>query len=144
VVSSADSAAACMLSSSRYIPKQLNQCRSINMASGNGAVVRKVIAVHACIMLVICMLSMGPPVMGDIQNDCRAICIPKCNTLASDGCNIIIQVAPTLLNLLPMCEVRIAQLCLTLCMNVCTLNTLSPPAPTPAPPAGTAPPPCKP
>ncbi|TKW02180.1 hypothetical protein SEVIR_8G229200v4 [Setaria viridis] len=115
------------------------------MDSASGALLRKVIPV-ACILLV--LLSMGSPVMADIENDCRAICIPRCSGLASDGCNSIIELAPTILkplNLLPTCEVRIAQLCLPLCMNVCTLNTLTPPgAPTPAPVSAAAPPPCKP
>ncbi|RCV39366.1 hypothetical protein SETIT_8G218200v2 [Setaria italica] len=115
------------------------------MASASGALLRKVIPAAACILLV--LLSMGPPVMADIQSDCRAICTPRCRGLASDGCNSIIELAPAILkplNLLPTCEVRINQLCLTLCYNVCTLNTLTPPgAPSPAPASAAAPPPCK-
>ena len=121
------------------------------MASASGAALRKkkvVPAAALCIMLV--LLSMGPPAMADIQDDCRAFCIPQCNGLASNTCSAIIDLA-SVLKTLPFftetCNVRVAQLCLPVCLNACTLNTLTPPgAPTPArepAPAGAAPPPCK-
>lgn len=109
------------------------------MASPNDAMLRKAIPVAACIMLV--LLSMGPLAMADIQNDCRAICGPKCDGLASDVCNSVIELAPAILkplNILPTCVVRVDTLCRTLCMNVCTLNTLTPSGPTPAPVSATA------
>ncbi|PUZ45682.1 hypothetical protein GQ55_8G244800 [Panicum hallii var. hallii] len=117
------------------------------MAPASGAVLRKVAPVAACIMLV--LLSMGPLAMADIQDDCRVFCIPRCNAFASNTCSTITGIA-SILNGLPFfretCTVRVAQLCLTFCINICTLNTLTPGAPTPArapAPAGAAPPPCK-
>ncbi|KAG2563916.1 hypothetical protein PVAP13_8KG374300 [Panicum virgatum] len=118
------------------------------MASASGAALRKkVVPVAASIMLV--LLSMGSPAMADIQDNCRAFCIPQCNAFASKACDLIIDLA-SLKNNLPFfnqtCNVRLAQLCLPVCMNACTLNTLTPGAPTPArapAPAGAAPPPCK-
>ena len=115
------------------------------MASARGAALRKkkVVPVAVlCTMLV--LLSMGPPAMADIQQDCRAFCIPQCNGLASNTCSAIIDLA-SVLKTLPFftetCNVRVAQLCLPVCLNACTLNTLTP-ARAPAP-AGAAPPPCK-
>uniref|UniRef100_K3ZKR0 Uncharacterized protein n=1 Tax=Setaria italica TaxID=4555 RepID=K3ZKR0_SETIT len=60
-------------------------------------------------------LSMGPPVMADLQDNCRTICRPK------------------------TCKVRISAPCTSLCINICSLDTL-----TPAPRASSPSPPCKP
>ncbi|KAG2563913.1 hypothetical protein PVAP13_8KG373800 [Panicum virgatum] len=114
------------------------------MASARGAALRKkkVVPVAAlCTMLV--LLSMGPPAMADIQQDCRAFCIPQCNGLASNTCNSntitdLASILKTLPSFTQTCNVRVAQLCLPVCMNACTLNTLTPA------PAGAAPPPCMP
>ncbi|TKW02187.1 hypothetical protein SEVIR_8G229800v4 [Setaria viridis] len=116
------------------------------MAPANGAVLQKVVPVATCIALV--LLSMGSPAMADIQDDCRATCRPLCDGFSSDVCNAVIGIAPTILNNLNFffttCKVRVSGLCTPVCVNVCSLNTLSPGAPTPAPASTAAPPPCKP
>ncbi|CAL4982879.1 unnamed protein product [Urochloa decumbens] len=109
-------------------------------------VLKMVVPVAACVVLV--LLSMGSPVMADIQDDCRTICRPKCDDLTSDVCTSIKEILPTILSNLDAfgmtCRVRVSTLCRTLCINICTLNTLTPGAPTPAPGSAAAPPPCKP
>ncbi|CAL4979021.1 unnamed protein product [Urochloa decumbens] len=105
---------------------------------------RKAVPVAACIALV--LLSMGLPAMADIQDDCRATCVPICNGLATDVCNAVTDIAPILNSLdffFTTCKVRVSAICIPVCINVCSLNTLTPGAPTMAP-AGAAPPPCKP
>ncbi|KAG2563914.1 hypothetical protein PVAP13_8KG373900 [Panicum virgatum] len=107
------------------------------------AELNKLAIAAACAALV--LLSMGPAAMADIQTDCRAFCIPQCDGMASNTCNAIIDLAP-ILKTLPFfagtCNVRVAQLCITLCMSACTLNTLTPPgAPTPVPVPSPPPPP---
>ncbi|CAL4979019.1 unnamed protein product [Urochloa decumbens] len=113
----------------------------------SSAMFRMAIPVAACMVLV--LLSMGSPVMADIQDDCRAICRPKCDELTSDVYTSLKEILPTILSNLDAfgtsCKVRVSTLCRTFCMSVCTLNTFTPAgAPTPAPGSTAAPPPCKP
>ncbi|CAO2142622.1 unnamed protein product [Urochloa humidicola] len=108
------------------------------MANPNGAMLRMAVSVAACIALV--LLSMGPLVMADVQDDCRVICRPKCDGFSSEVCNEITLIAPIVktLDFFSMtCKVRVFGLCTGLCINVCSLNTL-----TPAPSSTPAPPPC--
>ncbi|KAF8673030.1 hypothetical protein HU200_049103 [Digitaria exilis] len=93
---------------------------------------------------------MGPSAMADIQDDCRAFCRPQCDGFSSDVCNTVTDIAPILktLSFFPStCKVRVSGLCSALCINICSLNTITPappaasPAPLPPPPP---PPPCKP
>ncbi|RCV39365.1 hypothetical protein SETIT_8G218100v2 [Setaria italica] len=109
------------------------------MASANGAM----LSVVACIALV--LLSMGLPVMADLQTECRMICRPRCERFATEVCTNLIDIVP-IVNLsffYTTCQVRISAACTALCINICTLNTFTPDAPTPAP-ATHPPPPCKP
>ncbi|RCV39374.1 hypothetical protein SEVIR_8G230000v4 [Setaria viridis] len=114
------------------------------MASANGAVLQKVVPVATCIALV--LLSMGSPAMADIQDDCRPTCVPICQGLATNVCNAVIDLIHIQLpvDIFPTCKVRVSAICDPVCINVCSLNTLSPGAPTPAPASTAAPPPCKP
>ncbi|KAF8673033.1 hypothetical protein HU200_049106 [Digitaria exilis] len=102
----------------------------------------KMATLAACIAVV--FLSMGPSAMADIQDDCRVICRQNCDGFSTDVCNTVIDIA-SILNTLnfffPTCKVRVSGLCSALCVNICSLNTI-----TPAPPAASpAPlPPCKP
>jgi hypothetical protein len=115
------------------------------MASANGSVHKMVAPVAACIVLVV--LSMGPLVMADVEDDCVPICLPACDDLSSKVCSSLSATLPILKNLdffYPTCEVRVTTLCKALCFNICSLNTLTPSAPMPAPGSTAAPPPCKP
>ncbi|TKW02183.1 hypothetical protein SEVIR_8G229400v4 [Setaria viridis] len=115
------------------------------MAPANGDVLQKVVPVATCIALV--LLSMGSPAIADIQDDCRSTCRPLCDGFSSDVCNAVVDIAPTILKNLNFffttCKARVFGLCTAVCINVCSLNTLSPGAPTPAP-AIAAPAPSKP
>ena len=107
------------------------------------AAVLKLAIIADCVVLV--LLSMGPVAMADIQDDCREICRPKCDDFTTRVCNTVIDIAPILRTLdffFTTCKVRVSAQCTNLCINICSLNTLTPSAPTPAP-AGAAPPPCK-
>ncbi|RLM69830.1 hypothetical protein C2845_PM17G14320 [Panicum miliaceum] len=100
------------------------------------------VAAAACAALV--LLSMGPaPVVADIQDDCRVICRPKCDDFTTGVCNTVIDIAPVLRNLdffFTTCKVRVSAQCTNLCINICSLNTLTPAPPASPPPP---PPPCK-
>ncbi|CAO2142618.1 unnamed protein product [Urochloa humidicola] len=113
-------------------------------SSANGTGLKlHIVPVAACMVLV--LLSMSSPVMADIQDDCRTICRPKCDEFTSEVCTSIKTILPTVSNLGffdTTCKVRVSTLCRTLCMSICTLNTLTPGAPTPAPGSAAAPPPC--
>ncbi|CAL4982878.1 unnamed protein product [Urochloa decumbens] len=115
------------------------------MANPNGAMLRMAVPVAACIALVM-LSSMGAPVMADVQEDCRVICRPKCSDFTSQVCNAISDIARPIVETLDFisrtCKVRVLGLCTGLCINVCSLNTLTPSAPTPAPSSAAAPPPC--
>nr|TKW02182.1 hypothetical protein SEVIR_8G229300v2 [Setaria viridis] len=94
------------------------------------------VPVAACIALV--LLSMGPPAMADVEDDCRAICYPACDGFTSEVCRSLNGTLPVLGNIgffYTTCKVRVSIACRTLCFNVCTLNTLTPSggAPMPAP-----------
>ncbi|RCV39371.1 hypothetical protein SETIT_8G218700v2 [Setaria italica] len=107
------------------------------MSSASGALLRKVIHVAACTVLV--LLSMGPPAMADMNDDCAAICRPACDGFTSEVCGSLNGTLPVLGNIgffYTTCKVRVSSACRTLCFNVCTLNTL-----TPAPGSTAAPPP---
>ncbi|CAL4979018.1 unnamed protein product [Urochloa decumbens] len=113
------------------------------MANPNAAKLRMAIPVAACIALI--LLSMGSsPVMADVQDDCRVICRPKCDGFTTEVCNAVTGIAPILktLDLFMTCKVRISGICSALCINICSLNTLTPSAPTPAPSSSAVPPPC--
>ncbi|RCV39372.1 hypothetical protein SETIT_8G218800v2 [Setaria italica] len=115
------------------------------MASANGAMLRKAIPVAACIVLV--LLSMGPPVMADIQDECRAACLPPCNDFVSDACNIVTRIAPVLQlkkSFLRECKEQVSPVCVPTCIRFCIGFSMLPGAPTPAPASTAAPPPCKP
>ncbi|TKW02178.1 hypothetical protein SEVIR_8G228900v4 [Setaria viridis] len=87
-------------------------------------------------------LSMGPPVMADLQDNCRTICRPKCDDFAIEVCTSLTNIVPILNNVdffFRTCKVRISAPCTSLCINICSLDTLTP-APRASPPS----PPCKP
>ncbi|CAO2146409.1 unnamed protein product [Urochloa humidicola] len=110
------------------------------MAAASSAAVLKIAVVAACIA--VALLSMGAPAMADLQDDCRTICRPICDGFSSDVCNAVIDIAPILKTLnffFTTCKVRVSGLCTPLCVNTCSLNTV-----TPAPPSSPPPPPCKP
>ncbi|OQU83948.1 hypothetical protein SORBI_3005G203700 [Sorghum bicolor] len=94
----------------------------------------KTAIVAACVALV--LLSMGAPAVADIQDDCRARCVPKCDGSAASFCRKLVD-SFRILNLDALyttCKVRLSSECIYLCIEVCSLNTLSDAA---------APPPCK-
>jgi hypothetical protein len=101
---------------------------------------RAVLSVATCIALV--SLSMGPPVTADLQDNCRAICRPKCDGLANEVCTSLSNIVPVLNNLdffSRTCRVRISAPCASLCINICSLDTL-----TPSTGGSPPPPPCMP
>jgi hypothetical protein len=105
------------------------------------AAMLKMAIVAACVALV--LLSMGPPAaMADPQEECRVTCIPLCDGFSKNTCNAVIDTAPILKTLnffFTTCKVRVSALCTPLCVNTCSLNTLTPaPSASPPPP----PPPC--
>jgi hypothetical protein len=111
------------------------------------ATMLKMAIVAACIALV--LLSMGPPpVLADLQDECRVTCRPTCDGFSSDVCNTVTDIAPILKTLnffFTTCKVRVSGLCSALCVNICSLNTLTLGTPTQlAPASAAAPPPCKP
>ncbi|CAL4986187.1 unnamed protein product [Urochloa decumbens] len=104
---------------------------------------RMAVPVAACIVLL--LLSMGPPVMANAQDDnCRPACVRACTDFVSQTCKKVTDIAP-ILKLLPLflvkCKEQVSPLCVPTCNNFCMM--LTPGAPAPAP-AGAAPPPCKP
>ncbi|CAN6373338.1 unnamed protein product [Urochloa humidicola] len=116
------------------------------MASANGAMLRTAAPVTACVMLL--LLSMASyPVMAEVEDDCGTICRPRCDGFTSEICRSLSEILPVLSNLdsfKTSCKVRVSTLCRTLCYGTCTLNTLTPGAPMPAPGSAAAPSPCKP
>ncbi|CAN6363610.1 unnamed protein product [Urochloa humidicola] len=116
------------------------------MASADGNVHRTAVPVVACIVLL--LLSMASsPVMADVEDDCGTICRPGCDGFTSEICRSISEILPLLSNLdffKTTCKVRVSTLCRTLCYGICTLNTLTPGAPMPAPGSTAALPPCQP
>ncbi|KAF8673031.1 hypothetical protein HU200_049104 [Digitaria exilis] len=93
----------------------------------------------ACCIVLVVFLSVSPPAMADIQDDCRASCAPRCDGLSVDFCNKVIDIAPVLKTLsffFTTCKVRVSSLCSLLCVDICDANTV-----TPAPPASSPPPP---
>jgi hypothetical protein len=101
-----------------------------------------IISVAACIALV--LLSMGSPATADVQDDCRVTCIPFSNSFASTFCRSLIDSIPLLDldSLYTTCKVRLSAEVTHLCIDICSLNTLTPVAHMPAPASAPAPP-CK-
>jgi hypothetical protein len=94
----------------------------------------KMAVVAACVALV--LLSMGALVVADIQDYCRARCVPRCDGSAVALCRKLVDSFP-ILNLDALyttCKVRLSSECIYVCIEVCSLNTLSDAA---------APPPCQ-
>jgi hypothetical protein len=115
------------------------------MASANSYKLKMVVPVATCIVLV--LLSMGPPAMAGVEEDCAVICRPACDGFTSEVCMGLNGTFPVLNSLdffYTTCKVRISALCRSLCFSVCTLDTLTPPpgAPSPAPSGAAAPPAC--
>jgi hypothetical protein len=115
------------------------------MASGSaaGAGMLKVAMPAAFIMLV--LLSMGPArAMASMRGDCRAFCIPWCQANGSGLCGSVAHYFLQLPIPLPLdatCNERFVGVCVPICMNICTANTLTPSgSPETAPPP---PQPCK-
>ena len=107
------------------------------MASANGAVFRL-----ACIALV--LLFMGPPAaMADVQDDCRKSCRPECDGFSANVCKNITSIFPVLNFAYTTCKVRLSAECTHICIDLCSLNTLTPGTPLPAPLSSLLSPPCK-
>ncbi|CAN6381958.1 unnamed protein product [Urochloa humidicola] len=109
------------------------------MASANGAMlIRMVVPAAACIALF--LLSMGPPVMADIQDDCRLACVRECTDFVSKACKKVIVIAPILKikpSFLQKCKVQVSPMCIPTCNHFCINLTLGAPTPrraSPAPP----------
>lgn len=108
------------------------------MASGNGAVFRRTVSVAARIALV--LLFMGPPAaMADVQDDCRKSCRPECDGFSVNVCKNITSIFPVLNFAYTTCKVRLS----AECTHICSLNTLTPGTPLPAPSSSLLSPPCK-
>ncbi|KAG0530824.1 hypothetical protein BDA96_05G220300 [Sorghum bicolor] len=114
------------------------------MASANGAVFRLTVSLAACIALV--LLFMGPPAaMADVLDDCRKSCRPECDGFSANLCRNITSIFRVLNFAYTTCKVRLSSECTHICIDVCSLNTLTPgtPLPATAPPASSLSPPCK-
>jgi hypothetical protein len=135
---------------SRYIPLYSHSPANLYlhpMASANAAVLRKGVPAAACIVLVV-LLSMGPPATADIQEQCRAACHPPCNDFVSEACNIIAR-NNLILNLklvkksfLPKCKELVSPVCVPTCVRFCVGFSMLPTttgAPTPAPASAAVP-----
>lgn len=101
------------------------------MASGNGVMFRLTVSVAACIALV--LLFMAPlAAMADIQDDCRKSCPPECDGFSANLCKNVNGISPLLKVTYTTCKVRLSAECTHICIDVCSLNTLTPGTPLPA------------
>ncbi|KAJ1276628.1 hypothetical protein BS78_05G228800 [Paspalum vaginatum] len=105
-----------------------------------GAAKVKTMAMVAAICVPLLLLSMCPPATADVEDDCRATCIPKCSAYASALCHSIVKRFPALNLTYTTCKVRLNVQCKQACITVCSPNTPTPAGAPASPPL----PPCKP
>ncbi|KAJ1276627.1 hypothetical protein BS78_05G228700 [Paspalum vaginatum] len=101
------------------------------MASVRADKLKMTVAVAVCVVLV--LLSMGPPTMADMVDDCRDRCRAECHGSVDEFCRNLGNSFPPLNLLYRTCKVRLSSECIHACIDICSLNTLTPPGSSPPP-----------